>query len=248
VWVSESSHRGAADATDTRSVHERWIREAIRVYRRYQIEVVEACGLCPWAERARLDGSVHERVLVQTKDATIEPSIRAIEDLAREERVQIALLIFPRIGLSRSDFEHFVARVREGDAKRHALGEVPFMFAAFHPAAVPDLTHAERLIPFLRRTPDPTIQLVRASALERVRASASQGTQFVDIRSLAAEDFEYTPPLRERIARANLATVRRMGVDELRRHLDDILRDRDETYEALARDEDGLRPSGAPQC
>ncbi len=109
------------------------------------------------------------------------------------------------------------------------------MFAAFHPDAAPDTTHAERLIPFLRRTPDPSIQLVRASALERVRAGSPEGTQFVDAAALDLRAV-YPLPLRERIARANLATAQRIGIGELTRRLDEILRDRQETYAALARE------------
>jgi hypothetical protein len=44
-----------------------------------------------------------------------------------------------------------------------------------------------------------------------------------------------SPPLRERIARANLATVKRVGKDTLEAALRDILRDRDETEARLAR-------------
>jgi hypothetical protein len=240
--VSESSHRGRPSAPVS-SVGERWAGEAIRVYRRYQLEVVEACGLCPWAERARLEGSMRERVLLQTDGRAIDPSVLAIQDLAVEERIEVALLIFPRIELGRNDFDQFVARVREADTRCHPLGEVPFMFAAFHPDAAPDVTHAERLIPFLRRTPDPSLQLVRGTSLERVRARAPQGTQFVDIRSILADDVECALPLRERIARTNLTTTQRMGVDELRRRLDDILHDRDESYQALATEQTELVPS-----
>jgi hypothetical protein len=234
-WVNESPGGGGADAPATRALRERWTAEAIRVYRRYQVEIVEDCGLCPWAEGARREGRVRERVLLHV-DEPIDPAVLAVEELARVDRVEVGLLIFPRMALGRSDFEHFVSRVREADVRRHALGEVPFMFAAFHPDAAPDVTLAERLIPFLRRTPDPSIQLVRGTALERVRARSPQGTQFVDIRAFAG-DVEYTPPLRERIARANLSTTLSMGVEELRRRLDAILRDRDETYASLARDE-----------
>ena len=42
------------------------------------------------------------------------------------------------------------------------------------------------------------------------------------------------PPLRERIAKTNLATARRVGLDVIKGCLDDIRRDRDETYGALA--------------
>ena len=35
-------------------------REAIRVYGRYEVEVVEAFTLCPWAERSRRDGHTRQ--------------------------------------------------------------------------------------------------------------------------------------------------------------------------------------------
>jgi hypothetical protein len=209
-----------------------WTREAVRLYRRYQVEIVEECGLCPWAPRARLDGKVRERVLLQTDDRDVSAALSAIRDLVADEDAEIALLIFPRIGLNRAAFERFVAQVREADARVHPLGSIPFVFAAFHPEAEPDSSDAERLVPFLRRTPDPTIQLLRAAAVDRVRAGTPQGTQFVDIRLLDA-DSAAAVPLRERIARTNLTTVTRIGVDRMTAMLDAIVRDREDTYRAL---------------
>jgi hypothetical protein len=212
-----------------------WEREALRVHRRYQREVVEALGLCPWAERARLDGKVRERVLAQTEDADLGPSVAAIGELNDELCAEVVFLVYPRLHLGRSGFDAFASRVRMADAERHALGSVPFVFAVFHPDAEPDTGDPERLIPFLRRTPDPTLQLVRSSALDAVRSVASQGTQFVSIAAVEASlsGAVALPPLRERIARANLATATRMGVDAVRRVMDDIKRDRDEAYGAL---------------
>jgi hypothetical protein len=210
-----------------------WTREAVRLYRRYQIEVVEGCGLCPWAPRARIDGKVRERVLLQVDDADLTPTTAAIRALADDAGAEIALLIFPRMRAGRAGFERFVARVQEADARAHPLGAIPFVFAAFHPEALPDLSEAERLVPFLRRTPDPTLQLLRASAVDRVREGTPQGTQFLDIRLLDAAAVA-SPPLRERIARANMATVTRMGVDAMTTLLDAIVRDREETYRRLA--------------
>jgi|SRR5580693_5112930 hypothetical protein len=213
-----------------------WEREALRVHRRYQQEVVEALGLCPWAEKARLEGKVRERVLAQTEDADVGASIAAIGELGEDLGAEVVFLIYPRLRLGRSGFDDFASRVRATDTMRHALGSVPFVFAVFHPDAEPDTGDAERLIPFLRRTPDPTLQLVRSSALDAVRSVASQGTQFVSIAALEASlsGAAPLPPLRERIARANLTTANRLGVDEVRRRLDDIRRDRDHAYRELA--------------
>ncbi len=212
-------------------------REALRVYARYQVEIVEACGLCPWAERARLEGRVHPRVVLAAgEEEAHAASLAVIDALAPDETVEVALLIYPRLDLGRPPFDAFFARMRDADARRHPLGAIPFAMAAFHPSAPADTRQPERLIPFLRRTPDPTVQLVRESVLDRVRGRSPQGTEYVDVSALEA--FLATagppqPPLRERIARTNLATVERMGLEELTRRLEDIRRDRDEAYRAL---------------
>lgn len=207
-----------------------WSREAVRVYRRYQLEIVEACGLCPWAERARLDGRVRERVIL---GEPLADALGYIAELAADESVEIGLLLFPKLTIDRTGFDRFIAKLQDADRERHPLGQIPFMFAAFHPNAAVDLSHPERLIPFLRRTPDPTIQLVRASVVERMRTRVPQGTQFFDPSLLDAPPLDSGPELREKIAQTNMATVKRMGVDELRARLDDILRDRNEAYRAL---------------
>jgi hypothetical protein len=212
-----------------------WKREAVRLHRRYQTEIVDALGLCPWADRATQDGRVRETVLLQSDEALVGPSLAAIDAWIADSTADVAFAIYPRLRIDRQAFHAFASRVRDADGCRHELGSVPFVFAAFHPDAPPDTTDPERLIPFLRRTPDPTLQLLRATALDGIRMGAAQGTHFVDITSLdLALLGNGQPPLRERIARANLATTERIGVGAVEARLDAIRRDRDETYEALA--------------
>ena len=206
-------------------------REAIRVYRRYQTEIVEGLKLCPWAERARLEGQVREEVLLGDA-ADAAPVLDVIEALAKDRSVEIGILIFPRFEASFSEFERFVSEVVAKDAERRELGTTPFALAAFHPDARPDLGDAERVIPFLRRTPDPTIQLVRYEALENVREGFNEGTRFIDVKALMTLDWtrDDTLPLRERIARANLRTVERLGIAALERRFAEIRKDRDAAY------------------
>jgi hypothetical protein len=212
----------------------RWTDEATRLHHRYQLEVVEACGLCPWAERARVDDNFRARVLFQTDARETGASLAAIDDFIADERADVGVIIFPRLRLGRLDFERFMGTIRDADAVRHRLGGIPFVFAAFHPEALADSSEPERLIPFLRRTPDPTIQLLRSTLLERVRNGTPQGTQFVDMRALNEDVSARTPiSLRERIATTNLATVERMGIAELARRFDAIAHDRNTTYRAL---------------
>ena len=168
-----------------------WTTEALRLFHRYEEEVVLTYGLCPWAEPSRRNGTMRERVLLQTDEST-KPSLAALASLDADESAEVAVLIYPRIGLGFTAFERFVASVRDEDAPMHPLGGIPFAMAAFHPDARADRSTAERLIPFLRRTPDPTIQIVRSAVLERVRSGAPQGTSFVDP---ATFDIAQTPQL-----------------------------------------------------
>jgi hypothetical protein len=209
------------------------IEEALRVYRRYQDEIVEAYGLCPWATRARKEGRVAERVVLsRTPDP--EPILEAIDALGSGGTVEVGLVLLPRLALDRPAFDRFVAGVVRADAERRSVGSAPFAMAGFHPDAEPDMTDPERLIPFIRRTPDPTIQLVRLEALDRVREGYSDGTAFVDIRQLVSgPTVEDTLPLRERIARANHRVVARVGSDRIGERLDAIRRDRNASYARL---------------
>lgn len=207
-------------------------REALRVYRRYALEVVEGFDLCPWAAYARRDGRVAECVILAENPADPQQSLALLSALLPAAKTEIALFIYPDFELDRLGFESFVRTLRERDAARYEVGEIPFAMAAFHPDARADLEDADRLIPFLRRTPDPTIQLVRQSALDRVRGSSQEGTSFFDLSNLALLPLPQKEPLslRQRIGQANLDTAVKVGVEALESVLTDIRRDRDEAY------------------
>src|SRR4051794_10319034 len=100
-------------------------REAVRVYRRYQEEIVEALNLCPWAERARHDGRVREEVVFA---ATLDPALAlsAVEALAQDESVEIGLILFPRLMTTATAFERFVSALSSADADRRPIGTAPF--------------------------------------------------------------------------------------------------------------------------
>ena len=212
----------------------RWDREARRLHERYLVEVVEACGLCPWAERARVQGHTRTAVLLHVDDSAFVPSLAVFDEWADDAQVDIGFLVLPRLPLGRRDFNRFVARLQVLYAQSHPPGQAPFALAAFHPDAKAVIDDAERLIPFLRRSPNPCVQAVRMTALERVRSGSPEGTQFIDVASIEASlPKNVTPPLRQRIARMNLETVRRMGVAQFAACVEDIQRDRDRTYAAL---------------
>ena len=178
------------------------VREALRLYQRYAVEVVEAFGFCPYAERARIEGRVTVEVSLDA-GLDVERALEVVERIGRETSFEIGILLYPLSRADRVTFEHFVSRLREASA---AKGPVVMALADFHPTAELDLTRPERLTPFVRRTPHPTVQLVRRTALDHVRRKEGHGTGFVDLASLDLTKLMEQPvpePLHTRIAAAN---------------------------------------------
>lgn len=140
----------------------------------------------------------------------------------RFAHVEVALLIFPAIQAEFPAFEHFAALLREA---RGALEGAPtFYIVPFHPDAPPDTDTPHGLVSFLRRSPDPTLQLVRASLLERVRGRDTEDTVWADPTTLDRGHLPpKTPPsLSTRIAETNFESVRKAGAERLRVLLDSM--------------------------
>jgi hypothetical protein len=208
--------------------------EALRIHRRYALEVVEAFSFCPWAAGARTEGRVQTRVVFGA-EPDLKQTLHEVESLEYDESADIGLLVFPELRSDRIAFQHFAARVREQLEARYGRGRAPFALADFHPDAHADLGSPERLVAFIRRTPDPTLQLLRHSALDAVRRGEQPGTRFVDPAQLAHAELAapQTEPLHQRLARANRETVLRHGVEHVAAVIADILSDRDRSYGRL---------------
>src|SRR5438270_855375 len=91
-------------------------------------------------------------------------------------------------------------------------GDAPFYCVAFHPDLPRDLLDANRAVHFIRRSPDPTLQLVRASVLRAVRGESGGGSRYVDTSKLSLEEaMALASPLSlaERIAQTNFGTLQR---------------------------------------
>ncbi|MDH5491691.1 MAG: hypothetical protein OEY14_07045, partial [Myxococcales bacterium] len=216
-------------------------------------------------ERSRLEGHFFPRVVLlempapqpeATAPSLYEPSalgplVLAIDALLAEPRFEVGVLICPLLALERTPFERLVTRLR-------ALASPAAALAAFHPDAEPDDSSAHRLVPFLRRSPDPTVQVVNLRVLERVREGKERpGTTLLDPAALEAEAelWEQPPPagpaprapavhgrsadasasasqapLHRRVAEANLRTVAELGIAELEARLSSIREDRDAAY------------------
>lgn len=226
--------------------------EARRVYARYQREVVEAVGLCPWARQAREDGQVRVEVIVDAAP-TPEAVLPVVDEVAADEQAAIGILLFPNVSVRRGAWERFHSALRNLDAERFQYGASPMTSAAFHPVGEPDMASGDVLKPFIRRSPDPLIQLVRVSVLKQIRGERTGGTTVLDMNAIAGMDMQALKaltdrpkPVSEAVAEANLRAVEKVGVDALRALLDDIRRDRDEAYARVRATYGGASEGGGP--
>lgn len=218
-------------------------REAVRLCRRYIDEVVLPFDLCPWAAPALRQQRVEILTISEPVEqvgteleAAADQGARALAACARRTNTELVLLIYPLFRLGRYDFDVLLRALRDRHAPTH------YVMAAFHPQADLDSTNAERLVPFLRRSPDPMVQAVRSDVLERINPGRGTGTAFVSLDRFLAGDLESAPELspRERVARANWEAVQRLGSERLTDVLASIHDDRLRTYRSL-----GLLDEGA---
>jgi hypothetical protein len=185
--------------------------EVRRILDRYLVEVVEAFGLCPWARSARLANTIAVEILWGEPDAAAfaGAATRALADGT------VAMVVAPTLTLSSAELR----RVRDDVAARVPTAGV----ADFHPDAALDTTTPARLVPFLRRSPDPMLQLVPLAILDEVRAppvAADRARQVAILRGAPAP-----VDVAASIASTNHATVSARAA-EITAILDDIAADR----------------------
>lgn len=186
---------------------------------RYLVDFVEKFDLCPYARRCRITNALERRVLMQPTLALDEPG-NVLEELsgAAFAHVEVALMIFPAVEARWVEFERFAALLREEHTQR--TSGATFFVVPFHPDSPPDTDDPARLVSLLRRSPDPTLQLVRASLLEHIRGGVDpEDTVFVDSSKydLANDLTTVTPPqsVSTLIGEANFETVQRVGAKTL---------------------------------
>src|SRR5262245_13754352 len=106
--------------------------EACRLHQRYTVEIVERFNLCPWAHRARLDGQVGRRALLQCSTEP-GPTLQLLSELeAAPDSPVVMIAVYPRLAVSARDFDAFVAAVKALDQERHG-GRPIYVSASFHP-------------------------------------------------------------------------------------------------------------------
>lgn len=182
---------------------------------RYLHEFVEQFDLCPYARRCRTSGALERRVLPQADLSVAEP-LAALETLSTDAfaHVEVALLIFPNVAAGFPEFARFAAHLREQTSTS------TYFVVPFHPDSPPDADDPGRLVSLLRRSPDPTLQLVRASVLANVRGGVDpEDTVFLDPSTCdlsnplpAGHPAKSVSTL---IGEANYETVQRVGAERL---------------------------------
>ena len=205
-------------------------RELLRLNDRYVIEFVEAFGLCPFARTARERGSSVRRVLWLDR---LEPGALvayAERELAAIEGLEVAQVILPALACTPSEFQRLATEVNRLHAERAAPNRPLFVLAPFHPAASYSDASGARLVPFFRRTPDPTLQCVRLSVLDHIHDQRPRGTRFFDgspeaWEALGAEPV--SPSVTEQITQSNFrVAVERGQLAKMRAVLADIFAER----------------------
>jgi hypothetical protein len=174
------------------------LREAQALARndRFLLEVVEGWSLCPYARGTRLSGQLAREVLL---DAPTPAEVAARATTHEGGTASIVLLIFPDLLVDDARaFERFA-----DECRKHASR--CFAFAPFHPDTSFSNDTPSRLVGLFRRTPDPTLQLVRFAALDAARKRAPDGKFYFDGSSAAWDALSSRPErgLSEQIAHDN---------------------------------------------
>lgn len=195
--------------------------EVLRILTRYLVEVVEAYDLCPWARSARTNGEVAIEVLwgAPPIDTWIAAARRALDRPA----TRVAMVVAPELAI-------------EPRALRTIRDEVSAVIrdtgvAEFHPRGIYDATSPARLVPYLRRSPDPLLQLVPLSLLQTVRGAPPAVDRALQMQILSGLAAPPRGDVADRIAADNHATVA-VHKRELAATLDAITADRDASYAA----------------
>lgn len=195
------------------------LAEVRRIFDRYLVEIVEAYGLCPWARPARLGGEVAVEVL--WGEPTADAWAAAGEALLSRPETRVAMVVAPESAVTPGELR--AARDHVGSRLKHAG------IAHFHPDAELDLATPARLVPFLRRSPDPLLQLVPFALLESVRAEPPTVDRLLQAQMLGGQAASLRGDVADRIAEDNHARVT-SETAAIVACLDDIARDRRESY------------------
>lgn len=216
--------------------YEAFAAEARRIYFRYAIEVVEELTFCPWARSARQAGRVQCNIVFGQRPSleTLLAELKAADAL---DAIDVTLLVMPESELSRIELRRLTSALHTRYEAESGRGNTLLAIADFHPNALLDSSSPERLVPFIRKSPDPTLQLIKHAALDAARRGALDGTRAATLEMMLKGALK-EEPAHARIASANFRTLERTGPAPILAVLEDIARDRAASYARL-----GVTPS-----
>jgi hypothetical protein len=196
--------------------------EVLRVLHRYLTEIVERYDLCPWARVAREKGEVAIDVLWGTP--TVDQWVAASERVLGQKGAKVAMIVAPELVIDPGPLHSLRGEV---SARVPSAG-----IAEFHPAASLDLGSPARLVPFVRRSPDPLLQLVPLSILSSVRTPRMVVDVYEQAQILNGTAALPRQDAADRIADNNHATVSAAHATMIAT-LEDIAEDRRRSYELV---------------
>lgn len=196
---------------------------ALQRNQRWLLDVVEAFGLCPFAFSCRTSGQLHREALTGlVTDARLRSALMRLQQTP-DDAFEVGLILAPHASHDPRVFERQVRRVADGvDLALKVQGKSAACYAvAFHPQMPFSDQSASGLTGLWRRSPDPTVQLVRKSVLEAVR-SRHTPLRYVDVAAiddlpawLATHPHAAKVGLSQRIAEANAQAWRDCSSDVL---------------------------------
>lgn len=175
------------------------VAERARHWAARYVELVEQFALCPWAAPARAKGEVW---IAACDEAELPDALTRFAD---DDHAVVGLIVVPGFVGDLTALRRLRGRLNEAPiGKRLALAE-------FHPDAPLDLESPQRLIPYLRRTPDPTLQAVRHETLASLRRAPIMLDAETQAAILAGRMVELPRDIGDRIADDNFARVAAEG-------------------------------------
>jgi hypothetical protein len=193
--------------------------EVRRLLGRYIEEIVETYDLCPWARAARTGGELAVAILWGM--GSIETFAAAAHELLARPETRVAMVVAPELAVTPVELRELRGEV----AKLVTIAGV----AEFHPDAPLDRATPARLVPYLRRSPDPMLQLVPHTILASVRTPQPRYATLDQLKAL--NDLAAAPKqdIGDRIAQTNHARVAADGA-AFEAKLVEIFADRDASY------------------
>jgi hypothetical protein len=220
-------------------------QEIRRLLKRYQIEVVERFGLCPWAKAAREQGEVAVEIVEVPGSLAWGGSPANAEDVAASTVEEVCRVAAAMMNGSNPEIKVGMLIILDANCDRIALRElrnhvskaVPSVGVAdFHPDAAIDLATPARLVSYLRSTPDPLLQMVPFSILDEVRGgvqTVDRAAQLAMLGGISGGGAAPREDIGDLIAEKNHARIKVDDGALLRETLADISQDRVRSYQRV---------------